>query len=227
MYDTVVIEDLKLPAPSKDVRDWLKKNNAPVPKNYQTKDLENSLTNYTIDSKGQIFETHYKTTGKKKLYVSPFASWTDNRSFLEKAYFKIKNAKLHKTYPRERYVEETKPIRMKSNKTSTFEIYSYDEVGGRYVDVSYIITAVNGIVKKIKLNESKIESESNAKTRHRQNLEFKQKAAQEIARNSAFKAKWYYPVLKQTWNPFVFFSAKILQYICNKLISRSYHWHGV
>ena len=71
MYDTVIVEGLKLKT-SKEVAAFLKANSAKLPSEFQTKDLENFLATYYINEAGQIFETVYKPTGKKKEYVDPF-----------------------------------------------------------------------------------------------------------------------------------------------------------
>jgi hypothetical protein len=48
-----------------------------------------------------------------------------------------------------------------------------------------------------------------------------------FAKQREFKLKWYYPVLKEIYNPFVFFTKIIVQGLCNTVIRWSYRWHGV
>lgn len=227
MFDTVVIEGLKLPKLSRDAQSYLDKSSATLPHDFQTKDLVNCLSTYTIDKSGQIFETEYKPTGKKVPYKSPFSGWVDNRSFLEKVYFKIKDKKLNYKYPKLKYVEERKPVKVKSKLTSTFDIYTNEEIGGRYIDVTYNIVANNGKVIKITLKESNIELEKDAKRRRSQQVKFQQKMDEDTVARNNLRAKWYYPILKEVYNPFIFFSTKIIQAICNFIIRQTYRWHGV
>jgi len=227
MFDTVVIEGLKLPNLPKDVSNFLKNSNATIPSDYQTKDLENFLQTYTIDKKGQIYLTEYKPTGKKIPYQSPFKDWQDNRSLIERIYFNLRNKCLDSKYSLPKYIEERKPVKVKTSLTSTFEIYNYNEINGRYVDISYTIVAIKGKVTKVSLKSASVESESSAKKRHKENEDFKIKAAKEIAKYNEFKSKWYYPVLKETYNPFVFFASKSIQAICNAVIKATYSWRGV
>lgn len=227
MFDTVVIEGLKLPSLPKEVSTYLAKNNSSYPNEFQTKDLDNFLSTFTIDSKGQIYVTEYRPTGKKIPYESPFKGWTDSRSLLERLYFKLVNKKLDKKYPELRFVDERKSVKVKSKITSTFSIYNYEEIGGRYIDVEFNVVAVNGKVDSIKLQKASIEPEKDAKKRKIQNQEFDKKFADSIEKRNKLRAKWYYPILKELYNPFVFFSSKIIQKLSNKLLTLSSRWSGV
>jgi len=227
MFDTVVLDKLKLPRLPKEVSSFLSKNNAQVPNDYQTKDLDNCLSTYTIDETGQIYLTEYRPTGKKIPYTPPFAGWTDNRSFLERIYFKLTQRKLEKKFPTLKTVDERKPVKVKTKITNSFNIYSYDEIGGRYMSLEFSIVAVNGRVQKIVLSKHEIESEKNAKDRKKQNEEFEKKLSESILARNKLRSKWYYPILKEIYNPFVFFSTKIIQKICNKIIAATYRWSGV
>lgn len=228
MFDTVVIEGLKLPKLPNDINKFLKENNANTPTSYQTKDLDNVLSTFTINSKGQIYVTEYKPTGKKIPYNPPFKNWVDNRSFLEKIYNKFfVERKLDKKYGKLKFVDETKPVQVRAKTTNTFIIGSYDEVGGRYLSLDFKLVAVNGIVKKVDLVNAEIESVKSAKDRKKQNEEFDKKIAKSIEDRKNFKSKWYYPILKEIYNPFVFFSSKIIRFVCNYIISSTNRWHGV
>lgn len=224
LYDTVVVEGLKLKT-SKEVTAFLKANNAKLPSEFQTKDLENFLATYHINEAGQIFEITYKPTGQKKEYVNPFKDWRDNRSFLEKLFFNVK----HKTdnSNKKTLVDETVPVKIKSKITKTFEIHTYTEIAGRYLDLSYNITAADGKVKSVKLGECSVESEEKATQRHKDDAEFKKNMEISFAARRAFQSKWYYPILKETVNPAVFFARILVQKACNKIITWSYRWHGV
>jgi len=227
MFDTVVIENLKLPSLPREVSLFLKSNNKQVPSEFQTKDLDNTLSTYTIDSSGQISVTEYRPTGKKIPYNSPFSGWTDNRSFLERLYFKFIHRQIDKKHPSPKTVDERKPVKVKTKITSTFNLYTYDEVGGRYLDIEFSVVAVEGKVKKINLIKAEVESEKSARSRKKQNEEFEQKLSLSIANRNAFRAKWYYPIVKEIYNPFVFFSSKIIQKICHKISNLTYRWTGV
>jgi len=227
MFDTVVIENLKLPKLPREISSFLKENNTQVPSEYQTKDLDNCLSTFTIDESGQIYLTEYKPTGKKIPYNPPFSSWVDNRSFLERLYFKLVQRRIDRKYPSPKTVDERKPVRVKSKITNTFNIYSYDEVGGRYLSLEYSIIAIDGKVKKIALSKHEIESEKDAKNRKKQNEEFEKKLSESISARNVLKSKWYYPILKELYNPFVFFTTKLIQKFCNKIISWTYRWTGV
>jgi len=224
MFDTVIVEGLKLKT-SKEVAAFLKANSAKLPSEFQTKDLENFLATYYINEAGQIFETVYKPTGKKKEHVNPFKDWQDNRSFLEKFFFNT----IHKTHysDEDRLVDETVAVREKSKITKTFEIYTYTEIAGRYLDLSYNITAADGKVKSVKFGECSVESEEKANQRHKDDAEFKKNMEISFAARRAFQSKWYYPILKETVNPVIYFTKLLVQKACNKIITWSYRWHGV
>lgn len=227
MFDTVIIENLKLPTLSKEVTSFLKKSNKQVPSEFQTKDLDNSLSIFSIDSSGQIFVTEYRTTGKKQPYTSPFSTWTDNRSFLERLYFKFIRRQFNKKYPAPKTVDERKAVKVKTKITSTFNIYSYEEVEGRYLEIEFSVVAIEGKVKKINLINAEVESEKSAKFRKKQNEEFEQRLSVSIAKRNNFRAKWYYPIVKEIYNPFVFFSTKLIQHTCHKISNLTYRWTGV
>ena len=224
MYDTVIVEGLKLKT-SKEVAVFLKANNAKLPSEFQTKDLENSLATYYINEAGQIFETVYKPTGKKKKYVDPFKDWRDNRSFLERLYFNVRNKAYNST--EKTFVDERVPVKEKSKITQTFQMYTYTEIAGRYLDLSYNITAADGKVKSVKLGECSVESEEKANQRHKDDAEFKKNMEISFAARRAFQSKWYYPILKETVNPVIYFTKLLVQKACNKIITWSYRWHGV
>ena len=226
MYDTVIIEGLKLKQP-KEITAYLKAAQAESLKDFQTKDLENGLSTYTIDGKGQIFYIEYKPTGKKVPYTPLFSGWTDNRSFIERIYFKLQNKQLHKKHPAPKFTQERKAVKIKSKLNETFNIYAYTEVAGRFVDVEYQIVAKDGRVNKTSVVKWSIESEKDATKRIKRDAEWKANVAKDIAKHKAFAQTWYYPILKETYNPFVFFAKIVVQKACQKLINVSYRWHGV
>jgi len=226
MFDSVIIEGLKLKAP-KEVTSYLKSCNTEFPQEFQTKDLDNVLTTYKINEKGEVFKYDRVPTGKKLPYEPPFKSWDNERPFLEKVYWKLVQRKIDKKYGKLEFVDEYKNVLKRDKITNTIEIYSYDEVGGRYLELSYNLTIVDGIVKKSILNKWDIEPKNEALERKKRNDEFVKNADIQIARRKEFRSQWYYPVLKEVYNPFIFFTKKIVQLICNKLVTWSYRWTGV
>lgn len=223
MYDTVIIEGLKLKAP-KGLLSFLKANNAELPNDFQTKDLDNGLLVFSINQTGQVYETIHKPTGKKKMYECPL-KWQDNRAFLEKLYWNLKYKPSSKKS--ERLVDETKPVKQKAKFTNAFNMYAYEQIGGRYVDLCYNVSVVGGKVKSIKLDKWSIESEAAANKRHKEDALFKQKMEASFMVRRDFQSKWYYPILKETINPAVFFSRMLVQKLCSKIVTWSYRWHGV
>ena len=224
MFDTVIVEGLKLKAP-KEVTSLMKANNAEFPTEFQTKDLENVLGTYKINAKGDIFREERKPTGKKIPYDVPFLNWKDNRSWLERAYFKVK----YKEHREEKIklINETKPIFVKTKLTNTFTMLAVEEIGGRRLFLDYEVKAIDGKVKSTKLLEFSLESEKDAQKRKQDDKEFVLQTDRVMAKHRELKSKWYYPILKETYNPFIFFSRLTIQAACNSIVRWSYRWTGV
>ena len=225
MFDTVIVEGLKLKAP-KEVTSYLKANNAEFPNDFQTKDLDCSLATFRINSKGDFLYDSRKPTGKKIPYESPLAGWNDNRPVLEKLYWKFKSRKFGPASI-SRYVDEYKTVTVKTKITSTLTMLSYEEVGGRNLSLDYEVKVVEGKVKSVKLLSWELESVKEASERKKSDLEFKAKMDESFRKNNEFKSKWYYPVLRETINPLIFFTRIFVQAFCHLLIKWSYRWHGV
>ena len=225
MFDTVIVEGLKLKAP-KEVTSYLKANNAEFPNDFQTKDLECSLSTYRINSKGEFLYDNRRPTGRKIPYESPFKGWENNKSFLERLYWKIKNKKYNNTLD-SRYTEEFKTVTVKTKITNTFAMLSYDEIGGRNLSLDYEVKVVEGKVKSIKLLRWELESVKDAAERKKSDLEFKAKIDESFRKNKEFKSKWYYPILKETVNPLIFFTRISVQAFSHLLIKWSYRISGV
>lgn len=225
MFDDVVIEDLKLETPKK-LQKYFEDSGAELPRGFQTKDLNNSLSTYTIDDKRQIYLTEYRPTGKKVPYV-PLSLGRDGRSFLEKLFIDTRIRRLGGKYPLPKFTQERKAVKVKTNLTQTFEMYTYEEVGGRYVDISYNVTAVSGKVKSIKLVDWSIEDAKVATKRHASKDAFNKNMEDSFLKRKIFQDKWYYPLLKETYNPFVFFARMLVQKVCGKIIHWSSRWYGV
>ncbi|NBP02478.1 MAG: hypothetical protein EBU90_20640 [Proteobacteria bacterium] len=226
MFDHVIIEGLKLPKLPAEINTFLKANDAALPSDFQTKDLDNTLSTYTIRENGQIYLTEYVPTGKKVPYEPLWKSFLDNRSFLERVYSNFKYGH-YKYKPKSNLVEERKAIQTKVKLTDTFDAYMYHEVAGRYLEAEYEFTVTNGKVTKVRLLKAELEAEAVANKRKADDAELKAKMDASFEARRIFKSKWYYPVLKEIYNPFVFFSKIIIQALCNKIISWSHRWHGV
>jgi hypothetical protein len=223
LFDQVVVEGLKLKQP-KEISNYLKSVNAKEIKDFQTKDLDCFMGLYKIDSKGQIFEIKRKPTGKKVAWENPWKGFLDNKSLAEKLYFKLTTKPASKEI---RMVDQLAEVKVKSKLTTTFNMYAYEEVAGRFVDIEYQVITKDGKVTKVNLIESKIESEKDAAKRIKNDKEWKDNVAKDIAKRKAFAQTWYYPILKETYNPFVFFAKIVVQKACQQLINATYRWHGV
>ena len=223
MFDTIAVEGLKLKT-SREVNNFLKENNAELPNDFQTKDLDNSLTTFKIDKNHQLWASIPKETGKRIPYESFFAGWKDNRSFLEKIYHNFKYKSLGNT-PKTR--PELKYIWQKVKLTNSIEIYSYKEINQRYLDISFKVKIVEGKVKSIKQHTATIESIAESRKRKARNQEFDTNMQKQFARRKEFISKWYYPALKEIWNPAVFFTRLIIQKICQRIISWTYRWKSI
>jgi hypothetical protein len=224
MFDTVVVESLKIKLP-KEVDTFLKKNNASVPSEYQTKDLDSFLNTYTVDKNGQIWSEQHVPTGRKIEQKNPFEAWKDNRSFLERLYFKKKYKKEDKKLSR--LVAETKIVKKKEKLTATFNIYTVESINGRYLELDLNVEAVNGRVKNVTLKNYSIESKSKSKERNKNDQEFQARMEASFANRRVFTSRWYYPILKETYNPFVFFVRQGLINLLGKLNIVLVRWHGI
>lgn len=221
MFDTVIVEGLKLKVPS-EVKEFLGENDGTFPTDFQTKDLENCLLTYRIKESGQVYETHYIPTGKKVKSSLDFSNFRSNNSFLERLYL---NSKIPISGPR--MIDERKETIKKSKITETIAIYTYEEIGGRFLELEYELDIVNGKVKKHKLLKWEIESEEKSIERHTQDQKWKEEREVERLKHERFTQNWYYPILKEIYNPLVFFGSKAIVYICNKIIRLTYRWHRI
>lgn len=227
MFDTVIIEDLKMIKINKELSSLLKKTDSNISNDFQTKDLDNVLGTFIIDKKGQVWEERLVPTGKKKPYEPLFRDWKDNRSFLEKLYFKIKDKQFNYKYPSLDKIDELKSKKFKSKLTNTFNICNACEIDNRSVWIEATLVSNNGKIVSIKTDKIEIESVKDSIERKKQDNIFKQNMEKAFEKRRLFTSKWYYPLLKEIYNPFVFFSSKLVQYVCNKLVTLSYRWHGI
>ncbi|NDG31078.1 hypothetical protein EB118_13550 [bacterium] len=226
MFDNVIIEGLKLPKLPAEINAFLKANAAALPTDFQTKDLDNTLSTYTIKDSGQIYLTEHVPTGKKMPYEPVWKSFIDNRSFLERLYHHVKFGS-YKNNSELNFVDERKAVQTKVKLTDTFDAYMYREIAGRYLEAEYEFTASEGKVTKVKLLKAELESEAVAKKRKADDEAFKAKMGASFEARRKFTSQWYYPVIKEIYNPAVFFSKLLIQAACNKIVSWTYRWHGI
>jgi len=223
MFDTVIVEDLKLKT-STEISKFLKENNTDLPNDFQTKDLDNSLATYKIDKNYQFWVNTPVETGKRVTCKPLFMNWKDNRSFLERLYFKFKYRPFTST-PKSR--PEIVYKWQKAKTTNTIEIYSYKEINERYVDISFSVKIIDGKIKSIDQLSATIESVAEAKKRKARNQEFEKNIKEQFDKRNKFVSRWYYPVLKETINPLIFFTRLAIQAICQKIISWTYRWKSL
>jgi len=220
MFDDIHVEKLKVSAP-KAVMQFLQLHGAEMPCDFQTKDLDCIMAHYTIQANGQMMVDAYVDTGKTEPYVPiPF---TDTRSFLERLYFDRKFPR-SKTPVRKKVL---KKIQKKVDYTKTFVMYGGEQIAGRYLSIEYTVTVIKGKVKSIVYLKHDLESEKAAKTRNALDAQFKLKMDANINAYRQLKSRWYYPVLKETLNPVIFFAKLLVQKLCSKVVTWSYRWHGV
>ena len=220
MFDDIHVEKLKISAP-KAIMQFLQQHGAELPSEFQTRDLDSIMSHYTIQANGQMVVDEYVATGKTEPYV-PF-SMTDNRSFLERAYY-------NRLFPRSKIPvrkKVLKKIQKKVDFTKTFVMYGGEQIAGRYLSIEYTVTVVKGRVKSIVYLKHDLESEKHAKTRNAQDAQFTLKMDASINAYRQLKSRWYYPVLKETLNPAIFFTKLLVQKVCGKVMHCSNRWHGV
>lgn len=218
MFDTVVIEGLKLDLPRK-VKEFLKEKNSSIPLEFQTKDLENSLSTYKIDKNKQFWYSDRVPTGKKIKWNLP-NFFEKNNSILEEIYWKVKRFKFK--HNEETLIDECKEVLKKENITSTIFLYSYDLIVDRYLSLDYEVKIINGKVSSIKLKKWEIESDKQAQERVKRDLEFQEKLDKQNYIVSKRRSSPFYPLVREVYNPIIFFSRLYLQSIGNSLVKLSY-----
>ena len=100
-------------------------------------------------------------------------------------------------------------------------------IDGRNLVLDYEVKVIDGKVKSTKLVEWSLESEKDAQKRRQDDEEFQLQRDKAFAKRRALRSKWYYPIIKETYNPFIFFSRLAVQSICNTLVRWSYRWLSV
>lgn len=223
MFDTVIIDGLRLDR-SPQLEEFLQKQNAPFPQEFQTKDLENCLVTYKLDTNGQWYEHVRKNTGKKILWKNPMLDVTRDESWLEKLYWHLKLKKLDRSplWVDEHYYEYEK-----RNLTSTLNIYAYDLVGDRYMSLEYELKIVDGQLVSHQQLMLEYETDQQVKERYEREKQQDEKLNRLSQQRKKLLKQWYYPFLKQIYNPLVFFLRLGLQQSGNVLAKTANHLRKV
>jgi len=222
LFDTVIIEKLKLDYPP-EVDSFLKERNAEFPNDFQTKDLDCSMASYKITEDGQLWHEQRIPNGKK-VKRNSWPKFNQDLSWLETLYFDYKekqfDKKMNALYSEfdEGYDLVFKP----SNVTATISLYTYELIKDKYLTLDYEVILVGGKVINSRLIHHEIETDEEKNNREIRDKELDENLA---ARRKAYKklhAQWYYPIIKEVYNPLVFLTSKFLRYIADKLKQFSY-----
>jgi hypothetical protein len=229
LFDTVVIEGLKLKQPP-ELKSYLRQHNATISNDFQTKDLDNTLSTYYVKEDGQFYETIMVETGKQ-IPWEPL-NFVNQQPWLEKMFNKILLSKYlnklsydYKDKPRSNLQPERVPKIVKSNITQTIAIYEYREIGGRYVELEYELKIIDGKVKSHKLLQFTLEDKKEAQQRKEQRAELDAKWDLEHAQRRAFQAKWYYPVFREVVNPLIYLAGALTRRLAEKISSNTHRWY--
>jgi hypothetical protein len=177
MFDTIKVET-KLPT-NKLIEKFLGKDFDLTRLEYQTKDLENALLNYTIKKNGDLFVEHVEyrdsTPEEKKqdikTYGKPFGSFrlkVDSRTW------------------------------GKTNHTGDVEFCAYEKANqdGRYYTIDYKAHVVKGKVKNIKLIKAERENDQ----AYAERLMVEHKWAEEIRLHNAKVSQLSYKIINNFYN---------------------------
>jgi len=221
LFDTVIIEKLKLDYPP-EVKSFLEARDAKFPTEFQTKDLECYMGLYKIDEDGQLWVQNRKPTGKKIPVTHPAPFWENNYSFLEKLYWKAKNhSNLFKLADQE-VTDEYEFVWEKDNSTVTAYLYDYILVKDKYLTLDYECIFVGGKLVSSRLKEWIIESDKDAADRAQRDLEYDIKWKKHSEERKKLVSSWYYPLLREIYNPLVFFIRLALQNTSSLLTNLSH-----
>jgi hypothetical protein len=229
LFDTVVIQGLKLKQPA-ELKNYLRQHNAIIDNDFQTKDLDNTLSTYYVKEDGQFYETILVETGKQIAWEPlPFAN---QQPWLEKAFNKFLLSKYFNKYsldyinkPRSNLHPERVPKIVKSKITQTIAIYEYREIGGRYVELEYELKIVDGKVKSHKLLQFNLEDEKEANERREQSAQRDKEWDLVHARRRDFQSRWYYPLFREVVNPLIYLAASLTRKLAEKVSSNTHRWY--
>jgi hypothetical protein len=229
LFDTVVIEGLKLKQPP-ELKSYLRQHNATVSNDFQTKDLDNTLSTYYVKEDGQFYETIMVETGKQVRWEP--LRFPNHQPWLEKMFNKILLSKYLNEYSYDYKKEsgsnlhpERVPKIVKSNITQTIAIYEYREIGGRYVELEYELKIIDGKVKSHKLLQFTLEDEKEAQQRKEKGAQLDAEWDLKRAQRQAFQAKWYYPVFREVVNPLIYLAGALTRKLADKISSNTHRWH--
>ena len=126
--------------------------------------------------------------------------------------------KMNATYPEwdEGYDRVFQPC----NTTATIYLYCFELIKDKYLTLDYEVILVGGKVVSSHLKEYEIETDQQQKEREERDKACQEKYAAFYEATKAFRSRWYYPVIREVYNPFIFFLSKgllALSQICNKL----------
>jgi len=222
LFDTVIIEKLKLEYPP-EVDSFLKARNSELPADYQTKDLDCAMCLYKITEDGQLWKENRIPNGKKEKR-KPWPRFQQDLSFLERLYWDYKDNKLEKKMDElySEYEEGYDLVFEKDNSTVSADLYYYELIQDRYLTLDYRFVFVNGKVTQVTLTNYEIETDEQAQDREKRDKRLDEDLT---ARRKAYlklKSQWYYPLIKEVYNPGVFLLSKFLHYTAEKLRQLSY-----
>jgi len=224
LFDTVTVDDVsKLPVPD-EVQAFLKLHGETITHEFQSKDLDCCMGAYVLNTaQGILQEEHYEETGETEVTDALWTSLTANRnqSWLVRQYWQAKFKHLDQT----RIIKKRKAVWHDSTSTGSFEMYTYYQVAGRYLDISFDVKLEHGKIQSITCKEHNLEPESEAQLRRAQDKAYKLRDDAEMAARSRFRAQWYYPMIREIYNPFVFFTKHALQCALSGLSKCLMHWH--
>lgn len=171
---------------------------------FQTKDLGEGLSHFEIREDGSLWvekaETEYISRDSKTLkddVDERLKKLPDNTKL---GFSELSGLKVLKSWWE--FVEVTTTVEMYDYCISDDTHYDYD--------ITYKLKIIDGIVKELNLHEFKANPNRDRKLR---DIKFKREA---IARN-IFVNKWYYKYILKYYNRLIFFIARSIKKICDKI----------
>jgi len=224
LFDTVIIEKLKLDYPE-EIKSFLEARGVAFPTEFQTKELECYMGLYKIDEEGQLWVQNRKPTGKRIPLQPLHAFWKDSQSLLERIYWKSRDysySLLNEKEDSDGLTDEYEHVWEKDNSTVTAFLYAYDLIKDKYLTLDYECIFVGGKLVSSHLKEWEIESDKDAEERLQRDKEYDIKWKKHSEERKKLTSSWYYPLIKEVYNPFAFFTKLALGKISNILIHLSY-----
>jgi len=222
LFDTVIIEKLKLEYPP-EVDSFLKERNAEFPNDFQTKDLDCSMAMYKITEDGQLWHEQRVPNGKK-VKREPWPRFKQDLSWLETVYWDYREKQLDKKMNAlySEFDEGYDLVFKPSNVTTTINLYTFELIQDKYLTLDYEVILVGGKVVSSRLTHHEIETDEEKNNREIRDKELDENLTARRKALNKLHAQWYYPVIKEVYNPLVFLTSKSLQYIAERLKQLSY-----